>query len=90
MKTITNPINLEGEIWRDVVGYENKYLVSNKGRIWSFRTQKFLKPWPRGDYLMVSLCDNYIKKNFYVHRLVAEAFVVNDRPGIATQVNHID
>lgn len=89
-KTTTNLINLEGEIWRDVVGYENKYLVSNKGRVWSFRSKKFLKLWPQHGYLRVSLSDNYIQKNFYVHRLVAEAFVVNDRPDIATQVNHID
>lgn len=90
MSKTVNPTNLEGEIWRDVVGYEDKYLVSNKGRVWSFRTQKFLKPWPRSGYLMVSLCDNYVQKKVSIHRLVAEAFVVNDRPGVATQVNHID
>ena len=27
--------NLEGEIWKDVVGYEGRYIVSNMGRVWS-------------------------------------------------------
>ena len=26
-------ISLEGEIWKDVVGYEGKYLISSKGRV---------------------------------------------------------
>ena len=32
--------NLEGEIWKDVVGYEGLYQVSNKGRVKSNNYQK--------------------------------------------------
>jgi hypothetical protein len=30
-------ISLEGEIWKDVVGYEGSYLVSNLGKVCSLQ-----------------------------------------------------
>ena len=78
------------EIWRDCKGYEGLYQVSNMGRIWSLRTQRYLK----GDlnsvgYLRVLLKakNGKVKKEF-VHRLVALAFIAN--PQNKTQVNHKD
>lgn len=43
-------------------------------------------------YEIVSLVGYFdeVGKTYYVHRLVAEAFVKNDRPGVATQINHKD
>jgi NUMOD4 motif len=29
------PPSEEGEIWKDVPGYEGSYMVSNRGRVWS-------------------------------------------------------
>ena len=61
------------------------------GRIRSFKCGKikFLKPRNGGNgYYIVTLCKNGIKKNFYVHRLVANAFVEN--PFNYKEINHID
>lgn len=31
---------LAGEEWKDITGYENRYAVSNYGRLWNYRTCK--------------------------------------------------
>lgn len=91
----------EQEEWRDVVGYEGFYQVSNTGKVRS--VDRFVNA-PQGKrisrgkiisqinkdngYLYVSLCSNGTRKNHYVHRLVADAFVNNAHCGDV--VNHID
>lgn len=58
------------EIWRDVVGFEDSYQVSNTGRVKS--KSRVLKPVRiTGGYLAVSLGRN---KQRTIHRLVAAAF----------------
>lgn len=91
------------EIWKDVVGYEGLYQVSNLGKVKSysrvvrckggFRTQpsKFLSPQTnkkKNFYNFVRLYKNGISKPFFVHRLVANAFIPN--PQNLPQVNHKD
>lgn len=79
------------EVWRDVPGYEGDYLVSDQGRIWSFKTKRFLKPADNGHgYKMVVLSKNGKTKNFSVHKLVALVFVANEQPEITTEIDHID
>ena len=79
------------EYWKPVVGYEGLYMVSNFGRVKSFRfgKERIMKLVPnRCGYLCVNLYKNNIKKSYKVHRLVAEAFLPN--PYNLTEVNHRD
>ena len=91
------------EIWKDVIGYEGLYEVSNFGRvrscnrilknttnnIWQNFKGRMLKQdiGDRG-YYCVRLCKNNKSKHLYVHRLVLETFIPN--PENKEQVNHID
>ena len=82
------------EIWKAIKDYEGKYEVSNLGRVKSLeRTSRLNRKIkerilaPReytGGYLRVQLS----RKDFYIHRLVAETFIPN--PENKSQVNHID
>ena len=89
------------EEWRDVVGYEGLYRVSDQGRVKSLerkvpkrngeRTvkERILKPaMDKGGYLRVGLCDGKKRKTFKLHRLVCEAF--HENPDNKPQVNHIN
>lgn len=85
------------EEWRDVVGYEGLYQVSNWGRIKSLsridarghkRKEKILKvSINKYGYKVISLYKNSKEKKYFVHRLVAEAFIPN--PDNLPEVNHI-
>lgn len=65
------------------------YMIYDDGRVWSNKTNKFLKPSPtsRG-YLTVELFNNSGSKRLLIHRLVASAFIPN--PHNLPQVNHKD
>lgn len=91
-----------GEIWKDITGYEGFYQISNKGNIRSIACRrgchgktiivdrvKDMSPTDNGNgYLIVSLKSNNKRKSFYIHRLVAAAFL--DKPDGCDVVNHID
>ena len=80
------------EIWKDKKDYEGHYQVSNLGRVKSIKFGKeiILKQHIniKGGYYYVCLLKNGKHKNYYVHRLVAEAFlpITDNLP----QVNHKD
>ena len=76
------------EIWKDIDGYD--YKISSLGnvlRVYHHKT-KSIKPYIRNKYLTVHLCKNNKPKHFFIHRLVAEAFIPN--PDKKPQVNHIN
>lgn len=86
------------EIWKDVVGYEGLYAISNTGKLKSydhlaanghFHRGMIITPVSTPDgYLRVGIYKNGKRKNVVIHRLVAEAFLPN--PNNYTQINHID
>lgn len=76
------------EIWKDVVGYEGLYQVSNLGQVKSLRKNIILKQnLNQNGYPRVVL-NNRGRKVCNVHRLVAIAFIPN--PNEKPEVNHID
>ena len=74
---------------KDIVGYEGLYAITSCGKVWSYRRKKFLKPNHNKDgYLQVGLNKNGKRKSFFIHRLVALAYIPN--PDNLTTVDHID
>lgn len=85
------------EIWKDIKGYEGKYQVSNLGNVKSLcynntKISKLLGIYKNKNndngYYFTPLSKNGKPKNFFIHRLVAEAFISN--PNNLPCVNHID
>ena len=90
------------EIWKDIIGYEGLYQVSNYGRIKSLsrvmtfgrRNAKRLldevikSTKIKKGYVYVKLAKSGVVTTYLVHRLVAQAFLepVVDKD----QVNHLD
>lgn len=76
------------EAWSKIKGFENIYSVSNFGRVYSFITDRYLKPSPNFKYLRVKLCKEGYTKDFRVHRLVAKSFLPIIKGKIF--INHIN
>ena len=76
------------EIFKEIPFYED-YLISNIGRVYSKKSDKFVKCWinNRG-YLSITLCKNGKRKNYLIHRLIAQAFIPN--PKNLPMINHKD
>lgn len=92
--------NIQGEIWKPILGYEGLYEVSNYGRIKSLHRfvgykingkyrvvkQRILSQHLQNDYLHCILSKNNIKETPSVARTVAIAFL--DNPQNKPTVNH--
>lgn len=88
------------EQWKDISGYEGLYQVSNKGRVrrlkkWNVGKMSFVDdvaiqtPTDNGNgYQIVGLVKDRQRKNHYVHRLVAEAFI--EKKPKCNVINHLD
>lgn len=90
------------EVWKDVLGYEGLYQVSNLGRVKSLFREVHYKDGRIGHfpemilrqgtnhkgYKVVYLSKSSSKKTALVHRLVAKAFIPN--PNSLPQINHKD
>jgi hypothetical protein len=87
-------IDLSKEVWKAISGYEGLYEVSSYGRIRSFmyrcrRQVKILNLSTKTRYIKVTLMKNGEAKTYWVHRLVALAFLPSPQYG-QVQVNHIN
>lgn len=80
------------EKWKPVVGYEESYEVSNYGEIRSLDSRHFHKlknqKQNKDGHMRVWLSKQSKKRAFFVHRLVALAFIEN--PENKPVINHID
>lgn len=78
-----------GELMKPVSGYEGLYYVTDTGKIYGEKSQKWLKPslTDRG-YCRVKLYKNAVGNSIFIHRLVAETFIPN--PDNKPQINHKD
>lgn len=85
--------DLDGEVWVNISGYNEKYQISNLGRVKSFKYKQpyllCLEANSKG-YLRVSLHKHGRRQRVFVHRLVAQYFVPNDDPLTKNTVDHID
>ena len=89
--------NSKNEIWKDVIGYEGLYKISNFGKIKSIGSYGIGKR--KNDimlntsiskshiYAKVLLSKNFKRKTLLVHRIVAQAFIKN--PENLPCVDHI-
>ena len=91
----------ELETWLPIQGYKGIYEISNLGRVKRLAYDKnvcnggkqhccerILKPRLRNGYLIISLCKNCKSKTFYLHRLVAMAFIPTKDTSL--HIDHID
>lgn len=80
------------EEWRDVTGFEEYFKVSTLGRVWSKRSNIILNQHKRRNgYMTISTKIGGRKGQdlcFKVHRLVAEAFLPNEKN--LPVVNHLN
>lgn len=86
------------EEWRDIEGYEGLYQISSEGRVKSLKRiarnnhtvdSKIRKPKIDKDgYCCVSLWIDGVSKEYFIHRLVAQAFVSN--PENKPCIDHIN
>ena len=82
------------EIWKDIKDYEGLYQVSNLGRVKNlydgrhkkFREKILQQQKTKKSYLVVTLQKEKVRKQFFVHRLVAQTFLPN--PNNLPEVNH--
>ena len=77
------------EIWKDVIGLENNYQISNIGRIKSktprYKNKEFLKTQINTfGYVTIKL----FKKTYFFHKIIAKAFIPNNKN--KPFINHID
>ena len=79
------------EIYKDVIGYEGIYQVSNFGNVKSCKNGFIMKCYlEKIGYYSIRLYNNNIGKTRKVHQLVAESFLNHKRCGYKLVVNHID
>jgi hypothetical protein len=76
------------EVWGEIDGFPN-YVVSNYGEVVNIKFNRSLKPRSNSrGYSHVILFNEGIRKEFYIHQLVAYTFLGGFRTGM--HVQHLD
>lgn len=70
-----------------IEGFED-YAITEDGKVWSFKRNKWLKPININGYSNIKLCKNGIVKRFGIHQIVANIFIPN--PDNKPQIDHIN
>ena len=85
------------ELWKPIKGLEDRFMVSNKGRVksiarfngkYSIRERIMKLKITQYGYYAINLWDGRTRRCFLLHRLVAEAFIPN--PDNKPVIDHID
>lgn len=77
--------------WEKIKDYEDCYLISKTGNVWSVKSEKLLSPGlDSSGYFMVVLNKSGERKTVRVHILVWDTFGDKERNGRLLQVDHID
>ena len=104
MKNYENALKLEqmlffaenGIKYKEIEGYDGKYLILSTGEIWSNWANDYLATFDKGTgYIAAQLYNHNTgkKENRSLHRLVAEAFIPKPdywTPGMRLDVGHRD
>lgn len=102
MAILSGSIPYENEVWKDIVGYEGLYQISNLGRVKSLKRYvnhpkggvKVVPEKIKGLFYQkdgrprVELSKGNLNRKFLVYRLVAQAFIPN--PNNYPCINHKD
>lgn len=85
--------NYRLEEWKPIAETDGKYLISNYGRLKSYCRYRaiIVKPYSNQyGYYRADIRRNGKRVTALIHRLVANAFVINDNPKDNDTVDHID
>lgn len=78
-----------GEIWKPIAESNGLYLISNYGKVWSYRKRDYIAQHKhRNGYWFIQIRANGETLYFSIARLVAKYFV--DNPHGHAEVNHIN
>ena len=78
------------EVWKDVIGFEGKYEVSNLGKVRNKKNLRVLKAQDHNGYERVYLNDGQKQRKLRVHRIVAKVFLNPPEHPKQTMINHKD
>ena len=77
------------KIWEDIPNYEGLYKINSKGDVLNIKRNRLMKKAKDKDgYEILSLTKNSQRKQYKIHRLVAETYIPN--PNNYLYINHIN